>query len=266
MGNFSKLTEDQFAFTSFIDDIKTSLKIHHMASIPVYLTEWNLTISHRDLINDTCFKSRYLVKNLLQNYDRLDSFGYWCLSDFIEELQLPNELFHGGLGMFTYSGIPKAHYYAFRYLSHLRDFKIADGKGYYITRSDSDVMIVVYNYEHYSKLFANGIQFDVTQHDRYAPFLKRKKALFHVDITDIQTQECSIRELFINQQHGSSYDTWVNMGELSILDEVDSNLLKEKSLPGQIVRRQKVINNVLSLEAELEPLEVRLIHVRPIEG
>lgn len=56
------------------------------------------------------------------------------------------------------------------------------------------------------------------------------------------------------------------MGELSILDEVDSNLLKEKSLPGQIVRRQKVINNVLSLEAELEPLEVRLIHVRPIEG
>lgn len=87
-----------------------------------------------------------------------------------------------------------------------------------------------------------------------------------MDITDIQTQECSIRELFINQQHGSSYDTWVNMGELSILDEVDSNLLKEKSLPGQIVRRQKVINNVLSLEAELEPLEVRLIHVRPIEG
>ena len=29
---------------------------------PVYVTEWNLTISDRNYINDTCFKGAYVVK------------------------------------------------------------------------------------------------------------------------------------------------------------------------------------------------------------
>ena len=31
---------------------------------PVYVTEWNLTISDRNYINDTCFKGAYVVKNI----------------------------------------------------------------------------------------------------------------------------------------------------------------------------------------------------------
>lgn len=35
---------------------------------PVYVTEWNLTISDRNYINDTCFKGAYVVKNILDCY------------------------------------------------------------------------------------------------------------------------------------------------------------------------------------------------------
>ena len=35
---------------------------------PLYITEWNSTTSHRDLLSDTCFKSAYIVKNAIQAF------------------------------------------------------------------------------------------------------------------------------------------------------------------------------------------------------
>ena len=43
---------------------------------PVYLTEWNFSTSHRDWLNDTCFRACFFVRNILENYDELESFGY----------------------------------------------------------------------------------------------------------------------------------------------------------------------------------------------
>ena len=44
-------------FGEEMDKIKASVK-----DLPIYLTEWNSTTSHRDLLSDTCFKSAYIVK------------------------------------------------------------------------------------------------------------------------------------------------------------------------------------------------------------
>lgn len=56
-------------------------------------------------MNDTCFKSAYIIKNIIDNYDRLDAFGYWLLTDFHEEYLMSKNLFHGGLGMLAYQQI-----------------------------------------------------------------------------------------------------------------------------------------------------------------
>ena len=96
------------AFRLYLDELNRKREDFGVEKIPVYLAEWNLTVSHRNLLNDTCFKACYLTKNLLENYDRLQSFGYWSLTDLIGESQLPQQIFHGGLGMFTYNQIPKA--------------------------------------------------------------------------------------------------------------------------------------------------------------
>lgn len=39
----------------------------------LHMTEWNATGSHRDLVNDTCFKAAYIVKNVLETMDGLHS-------------------------------------------------------------------------------------------------------------------------------------------------------------------------------------------------
>ncbi len=47
------LNEDVFTFTKYINKVKNYFKNQKISHLPVYLTEWNLTVSHRDLINDT---------------------------------------------------------------------------------------------------------------------------------------------------------------------------------------------------------------------
>lgn len=101
-----------------------------------YITEWNSSISHRELLNDTAFKPPYIVKNILENYDRMASFAYWGLSDYIEEVQMSGRLFHGGIGLFTYNGIKKAQYFAFTFLARLGNHLLDRGDGYFVTKKD----------------------------------------------------------------------------------------------------------------------------------
>ena len=256
------LTVDPYAFMKFINTIKGLMRKYNMRSLPIYLTEWNLTISHRDLINDTCFKSCHLIKNLLENYDRLESFSYWCLTDFIEELQISNELYHGGLGLFTYNGIPKAHYNAFRLLGYLGDELLKKGDGYFITRSRDRVSILLYNYEHYSRLFAAGSRSGLTDTNRYAPFEEMSTARFTVRISGLGTYtRALIKERYVNQSAGSSYDAWARMGNKPDFTREDYAILKQQSLPGISLHQETVTDGSLTLHTRMLPLEIRLLEV-----
>jgi xylan 1,4-beta-xylosidase len=224
------------------------------------MTEWNMTISHRNLLNDTCFKACYLAKNILENYDALDSFGHWVLTDLIEETQPSNEHFHGGLGLLTHSGIKKASYHVFSFLNRLGDRLVAQGDGYFVTKSYRRVQIMLYNYEHFSHLFASGETFDMSFTKRYAPFLKLARLNVSLTLTDLPAKECEIRERILSWKNGSAFDAWVEMGARPLTPE-DVEYLKQVSVPKMRARHEMVSDNELEILAELEPLEVRLVEV-----
>ncbi len=255
------MNEDPFAFNKFINAIKQDQRQLDIDDFPIYLTEWNLTVSQRDLINDTCFKSCYLAKNLLENYDRLESYGYWVLTDFIEEMPIPKDLFHGGLGLFTYNGIPKAHYNVFKLISQLQDTLIAKGNGYFITKSNKKISAIVYNYEHFSKLFATGILFDVSTDNRYAAFSEKKQAKFHLNFNNLPYKGAVVKDHIISQDAGSSYDAWVRIGARPSLRKEDITTLRQLSYPGIELGYHTIEDGILELSRTLAPLEVRLIEI-----
>lgn len=257
------LTVDPYAFVKFINNIKTLMRRYNMGTIPIYLTEWNLTISHRDLINDTCFKSCHLVKNLLENYDRLDSYSYWCLTDFEEELPVPEQLYHGGLGLFTYNGIPKANYNAFRLLCKLGDELLEKGDGYFITRKKQAIVILLYNYEHYSRLFAAGFRSNQNRKDRYTAFEDMSTAQFTVRLTELAGDCALVKERYVNQNAGSSYDAWAGMGSGLSENAEDLELLNQQALPGLFLHQEEIEQGCLTLHVRMAPLEIRLIEVEP---
>lgn len=255
----SRLNRDENAFRKTVAQIPMILKDAEL-DIPVYLTEWNLTVSHRNLLNDTCFKSCYLCKNLLENYDTLDSFGYWTLTDLIEETQISPDEFHGGLGLFTYNGIRKPHYYTIRYISQLGDQLVAKGDGYFVTRAYSGLKIMLYNYQHFNHLFASGEKYDMTFTERYTPFAELGEMDISLELVGIPSENCTVREHVINQKSGSAFDEWVRMGAITPNGD-DIEYLKAISRPRLAARKADIIDGCLSISSSLAPLEVRFIEV-----
>lgn len=256
----SRLNRDENSFSKCIVKTKNMFESWGIGNLPIYLTEWNLTVSHRNLLNDTCFKSCYLAKNLLENYDELDSFGYWVLTDMIEETLPSKEQFHGGLGLYTYSGIKKPHYYTFRFLNNLGNRLIAKGNGYFITKSHRKIQIIAYNYEHFNHLFAQGETFDMQFTERYTPFNKLGVMELSLELCDLKTDLCTVREHIVNQTFGSAFDEWIRMGAQP-LSTNDIDYLKSVSVPKLYVRKEIVENNTITYNASLEPLEIRFIEI-----
>ncbi len=257
------ISDDPDYFSKFLNKIRTFLKRSGLNRIPLYITEWNFTVSHRNLLNDTCFASCYLVKNFLENYDRASSFGYWSLTDFLEENQLPEEMYHGGLGLFTYNGVEKPTYYAMQFLSKLGNTLLASGQGYFITRrDDGSVAMILFNYEHCNTLYTEE-GFGLTRTSRYGVFSLRNALDVSITLRNLPSPLYRVKESILNRNNGSSFDRWA-AGAQS-LDHEELQWLREISRPAIYIYQTPAMEGSLQYGAALEPLEVRLVEFIPVE-
>lgn len=254
------LGEDPNGLSNFVDRVTDEAK-SAAPGLPIFLSEWNTSPSQQDLLNDTCFKSCYIVKSVLENYDRLDAFGYWSLTDWMGEAPLPRELFFGGLGLFTANGIPKASYYAFTLLSRLGDTLMGRGDGWFAVRRGDKYQFLLYNYRHFSRLYAQGERFDMTFTDRYTPFSPEQSLDVHISLTDMEDGQYTVRETVINRRSGSAFDRWIDLGALEPDTDEELAALKALSTPAVSKYRVTCRRHTLELDAMLDMLEVRLLEI-----
>lgn len=236
--------------------------ISEYPKLPIYLTEWASTFSHRDWLNDTCYRSAYIIKSILENYDSVDSFGNWCLSDTLEELPLDNEIFHGELGLFTTSGIKKPAYYSYVFLNKLYDVLIAAGDGYFVTTNQKgDYSIILYNYIPLSSIYAQGMLFNVTFLDRYNVFVDPCSLKFNLPLKQMENGQYIITEQTVNREHGSAFDEWVRMGALPLTTEEEVINLIGRSMPLLTKNKIQISDNSYTYLADLKPHEIKLIKI-----
>ncbi len=247
--------------STFVTQIKRENR--ERRNVPIYLAEWNTSPSQQDLLNDTCFKSCYLAKNLLENIDTLDGFGYWSLTDWMGEAPLPEEMFFGGLGLFTAGGIPKAAFYALTLLSKLGNQLLSRGDGWFLTKNQADYQMILYNYRHFSQLYAAGEKFDMTFHDRYTPFTPEQSMDFHIRMSGMENGSYTVRETVVSRKYGSAFDQWLRMGGMELHSGEELDCLLSHAKPQVTKYRVEAQKHILEIDAMLEMLEVRLIEITP---
>lgn len=258
------LSQDPEAFHDFVNS--WSINKSKIPERPFYLTEWNSSFSQRDWLNDTCYRSAYLVKNICENYDKLDSFGVWTLTDALEEMPLNDRLFHGGIGFFTKNGIKKPAFYALKFLSQLDDNLLQQGNGYFITTDNHDnYSILLYNYHHFSSFYAQGILIDSSPETRYEVFGNPSSSGLSLQISDVKNGTYHIKEYLVNREHGSCYDEWVRMGGMPVNNKRDIKLLKQRSVPYLKQSKVGVKTEKITHYALLEPHEIRLVKISKAE-
>ncbi len=260
---FNQINKEQFPtdpnnFTKFVDLVKS--KNFYYGS-RVYLTEFNFTTSHRNLLSDTIFNSCYITKSIVENINRLDSFGHWYLSDLIDETQLPDNFLHGGLGFYTINGIKKPSYYAYKFLSKLGSEIIEKGEGYIITKELNKIIILAYNYEHYSDLYATGDYFNLSQNNRYIPFAENKDIVFNFNISNIKYKHYKEKTTSVNHETGSIYDLAHRLNVSGIPDKETTEMLRALTTPASKFDTGQISNNTLLVSTTITPLEIKLIEI-----
>lgn len=83
---------------------------------PLYYTEWG---SLAGLASDGSFGASFIAKTVLDNLGYVDGYSFWLFSDIMEESGQAAPVFHGGFGLLTQQGIPKAPYRVFELLHKL---------------------------------------------------------------------------------------------------------------------------------------------------
>lgn len=229
-----------------------------LADRPIWFEECNSTLWQRDLSGDTCYKAVWLVKNICENFDRAEAFGYWLLTDFIDEHAVLGSVFHGGYGLFTYNGVPKSGYHAMRFLRRLGDCLVGAGDGWFLTRRGSDYQLLLYNYCHYDNLYRYRYRRLESPEEAYSVFQAGLVRHLHLTLQGVAEGTYRMETQTISRAYGSSFDKWVEIGAPEYLRPEELQYLAEVSQPSYQVRETRVVGE-LHLDETLQPLETRLL-------
>lgn len=243
--------------------VRSLLQEENLSDLPVVLEEWSNNIWQRDLCNDTCYKSAYLFKNILENNHHLNGMGYFTLNDRIDEVPPASDTFHGGFGLFTKNDIPKSACRAMELLREMGDKLLQKGDGYYITRTADAIQIFLYNYSHYDLLYRYRHVVNMSRTERYRVFVSEKPRAFYIRFENMEAGEYEIRRYFITREGGSSYDAWVKMGAPEPLDYEEIKRLQNLSEP--LYKRESVTvkeKGILGIKESLDVQDVCLIKIK----
>jgi xylan 1,4-beta-xylosidase len=225
--------EDELSYV--LSYVKGVLRESHCGHLPISVLTWNSSIWKNDPGNDICYKTAFVVKNVLENCGALSALIYGRTLDQSGIPWEDQQLFLGRAGMQS-MGVNKPVYYAFYFLSMLQNNVVQKGDGYCITRSEErdEVQILLYHYSHYRfdehlSIFPS-VQ-EVMSIDRYYYFEDDGVKNFHIYLKGLPTGRYEMEQYRLDREHGSCYDIWQNMGAPAVLSEKQREYLQRLSVP-----------------------------------
>ena len=248
---FSLSSNEDF-MADAITAMKELLAEHGLEKLRVLIEECGSTAWPRDLCSDTCYKAVHIVKNMTENMDRTIGKAYWTLSDLITDWKSAGELFHGGHGLFTCNGVPKAAFYALQMLSRMGGELLASGQGWYITRGGGKLQVLLYHYCHYNAMYRKLLELQ-DPNERYSAFQTKEPLEYELDFSDAAGSSFVCEYIRIGRGGGSALDEWIRLGAPSELSAENLTYLKHRSEPVRWIEQRSSLKN---LRVTLEPLEV----------
>ncbi|WP_226793502.1 GH39 family glycosyl hydrolase [Bacillus sp. B1-b2] len=239
------------------------------SNLELNVTEWNISVSNRDYLHDSCFKASYIVKNILDNIkeNQVNMIGYWLFSDIFSDFKDSKNILHGGAGLITKSGIKKPSYHAFVLLKQLGNSIVAKGDNFIVTKKSGDrYQVLCFNYKHFKNSYYLHPDASVGINEQYDIFEDNDSLPFTLEIKGIPNGRYRIKEHKQNRKHGSILDEWLKFGAVTDMKQDEVDFLKQICIPDMKVQHIIIEENTIVIERELEPHEVRLFEIHMLLG
>jgi xylan 1,4-beta-xylosidase len=252
-----------------LNHVRKSLKKAGFENLELNVTEWNISISNRNYLNDSSFKAAYMVKNIVENLNenQVNMMGYWLCSDIFSNFRDSKNLLHGGAGLLTKSGIKKPSYHAFVLLKQLGEILVAKGENYIVTKKSGDrYQVLCFNYKHFNYSYYLHPEGSAGIHEQYEIFENNEPINLSLEIHGIANGKYRVKELKLNRDHGSILDEWLEFGVVDDMKPDEVDYFKQICVPYMKVEHSLVDNHSIVLNGELQPHEVRLFEFNLLFG
>lgn len=251
---------DERAVLHGIQRLRTLLDEHGFDSVPLYITEWNGSVSARNHMNDTCFKGAYVVRNILDAYGSTDIMAYFSASDRESDFYDSNLPLYGGSGLITKDAIFKPAGLAFSLMNKLFPRFIAKSENALITTNgENQYGIICHNQRELNSLYYRTDEDKIDSAGIGSFFDDRQRLAIKLDLQNVEDGAYLARVFRVNQQFGSVLDMWRNMGYERDLSREDIAYLRKTCEPLLTIEQYSSHNHMLSLDIELEANEVLLL-------
>lgn len=229
---------------------------------PVWVSEWNTSLSERNIYNDSCAKACHMLTQMVDAADRICRMSYWGISD------CPSQYFDsaapliGATGLITRDALPKPAYYAFEFWKQLGERMLGKGEHYIATSQHGDsVQILTFN----AKQFSYGYQ--LKDEDRLAPgelpfvFRNSHRLELTFALEGMKNGKKKICIYRVGEASGNVLTEWKKLGYANDLLRSEIAYLQKICIPRMEVLYQEVTGGILELDVMLEANEMALILV-----
>lgn len=246
-------------FSEQIEDIKKELGRRGFQG-EYCMTAWKDIPIDRNYVQDSCYRGSTMLKNILENYDRIDSMGSWYASDLSYDIS-SSGLLCGSSGLLSRDGVCKPAWYALQFLNRMGDYKIAQG-GHYYTTADRDGRIYILCYN--STSYFAGYEYSENEEAGGAPKLFRMESELNLELDIRNLTEpghYTIQEEIVNDEIGNVLYEWKRLGFEKNLSHEDIEYLKKVCTPQRKKTYVHVQEDQLILNVVMAANEMRLITI-----
>lgn len=259
---FEKKSTDMFFVKHNLELAAKIVKEENFPKTELHVSEYSLTLSNRNAINDSCAKGAFLVQNAFVCYGKADLTGYWLGFDGYADFIDAKHFLFGGCGLLTKTGVPKPAFYAFEFLNHLHGKLYSMDRNHVCTGNGRDSFRIVshnftgFNYNYY-----------LTDEDKVRiqniPVMleENRDRICRVRLEGVNNGRYIIKSRKINQQYGSVQDEWLRLNLEKELNMREQEYLERISVPRLQIRHQEVSRKILEFEYTLAPNEIRYLHI-----
>lgn len=183
-----------------------------VGDLPLIYTEWG---SLAGIPSDGAFGASFIAKTLVDNHGIVDGYSFWAFTDIFEESPQRAEPFHGGFGLLTQHGIPKAPYRAFQMMHRL------GGRKYDATYQNGTVDIHAFRAND-----VRAIQLMIVNHQSLLHSVEEERVRIRVQGLDHCIDATCVR---IDDTHANALTAWQAMGSPAYLTQAQVLALKSAS-------------------------------------
>ncbi len=263
LDQYARRVTDNDGFLHYVERERKMIAEAGMGDLPLFITEWNLTPSVRNYINDTAFKGAYIIKNIIALYGKADVLGYCAGSDRQYSSFDTGELLFGGTGLVTKDAIMKPAAFAFDFMNRLLPYFIAKTEYYLITTDRHDNYgIVCHNQQQLNYNYYLTPENELDKAALWKYFEEGRKLRIRIRIDGATDGKYRIKVYRVNETSGNVLKIWGDLGYERELSRNDLKYFRRVCEPNLTIRSADARNGELLVEEELAENEIAFISVR----